>query len=294
MAPRLKKPTIEPIWPPKGYSKKVEVTEADDWWILAAMHGRTDSWDLIVYNFQTRNCDEVNWCLHNLVGCRKTTKDGRNYEFGKPCASKQFIYVPTSAWKPPTTDDDAAWFLVSKVLNSATVKGLHASVAEFGLSISGHDFARIGYLVNTKRIAVRLDRGHPHGAEYVPASDTMILSTLGNTAVDKSLIVHEAVHASFDYRHSQGVYTRVLQEECFCYIVQMLYLQKMLGGSWPSYWGSFPARDTWFAAWQIATEIRTRGTITRAQADALRAAYQRSPAGIGVSPDRRTDHNGIH
>lgn len=293
MAPKLKKPATDPVWPPKFSTKKVEVTAADDWWILAAMNGRSDPWDLIVYNFQTRDCNEVNWCLHHLLGCRRTTKDGRNYEFGAPCTQKQHIYIPNPAWKPPTTEDEDAWYLVSSVLNSGTVKGMNASVGEFGLSISGYDFSRIGYLVNTKRIAVRLDLSHPHAAEYVPDSDTMIISTLDRTAVDRSMIVHEAVHASFDYRRSQGVYTRVIQEECFCYIVQMLYLQKILGDMWPSHWVGFAARDTWHAAWQIATEIRTGGKVTPQQANALRNAYQASPAGNGVNADKRTDHNGI-
>ncbi|PQO42046.1 hypothetical protein [Blastopirellula marina] len=235
MAPKLEKPATDLVWPPKFPSPKVEVTAAEDWWILAAMNSRSDPWDLIVYNFQTRDCNEVNWCLHHLLGCRRTTQNGRNYEFGTPCTQKQYLYIPNPAWQPPSSADDDAWELVRSVLNTATVKGLYASVGEFGLSISPHDFSRICDLINTKRIAVRFDRHHPHAAEYVSASDTIILSELTRTAINRSMIVHEAVHASFDDRRSQGVYARVIQEECFCYIVQMLYLQKVLGGTWPSH-----------------------------------------------------------
>lgn len=294
MAPYLKKPALDPVWPPKGYQKKVEVTDADDWWILAAVHGRSDPWDLIVYNFQTRNADEVNWCLHHLVGCRRTTKDGKNYDFGKPCTQKQYVYIPPASWTPPTSEDEDAWLLVSRTLNSSSVKGMHVSLAGLGLSMSAHDFAKIGYLVNVRRIDVRLQRSHPHAAEYVPETDTMILSTLGESAVDRSMIVHEAVHASFDYRRSQGVYTGMIQEECFAYVVQMVYLQKVRGSTWPSSWKDFDAHDTWKAAWVIASKIRTNAQVTKEDIDNLRAAYQDSSAGRGISPDRRTNHNGIY
>lgn len=293
MAPYLKKPVVEPVFPPKGYAKRVEVTGADDWWILAAMNGRSDPWDLIVYNFQTRNADEVNWCLHHLLGCRKETKDHKNYDFGKPCTQKQYVYIPASSWTPPTSEDEDAWALCRQTINSSIVTSMHVSLAGLGLSISGHDFSKIGYLLNTKRITARLNRSHPHAAEYVPADDEIILSSLGTTPVDLSYIVHEAVHASFDYRRGHGVYTRIIQEECLAYVVQMLYLQKTLSKTWPSYWGEFKAKATWQAAWAIATEIRTRGTVTHEMVEALKTAYRESPAGNGVNDNDPTMHNGI-
>lgn len=294
MAPKLREPLIRPVWPPKGYAKRVEVTDEDDWWILAANHGRSDPWDLIVFNFGTRDVDEVNWCLHHVLGCRKRSQNGKNYDFGKPCTTKQHVYIPPAGWKPPTTDDDAAWERVRSTVNSGMVKGLHLSLYAYRLSISGHDFSKVGYLLNTKRITAKLDRTHRHAAEYLPGSDKIILKSLGHDPIDRSYIVHEAVHASFDYQHSFGVRSYQLDEECFAYVVQMLYLQKFFGGTWPTAWNhEFEAKTTWEAAWKIANAVRGTGTVTKEMTDALTKAYRESAAGSGVGILDRPDHNGV-
>lgn len=294
MGVKLKEPLVQPVWPPKGYAKRVEVTDSDDWWILAAVHGRTDPWDLIVFNFGTRNPDEVNWCLYHVLGCRKKSKDGKNYDFGAPCTMKQYIYIPPAGWKPPTTADDDAWQRVRTTINSASVKSLHLSLFAYKLSISGHDLGKVGYLLNTKRISVKLDPGHKHAAEYLPESDQIIIQALPSDPLDRSTIVHEAVHASFDYRHSFGVRSYQLDEECFAYVIQMLYLQKFYGSTWPSAWShAFDAKSTWQAAWKVANAFRGSGTVTKAMTDDLTKAYRASSAGTGVGTYDRPGHNGI-
>lgn len=294
MGVKLKEPLVEPVWPPKGHVKRVAVTEADDWWILAAVHGFDDPWDIIVFNFGTRDPDEVNWCLYHILGCRNKSKDGKNYDFGKPCTKTQYIYIPPAGWTPPTSEDDVAWQRCRDTINSATVKSLNLSLHAFRLSISGYDFSQIGYLLNTKRITAKLDRTHPHGAEYVSADDQIILNNLGSDNIDRSFIVHEAVHASFDYRYSQGVRTYKVDEECFAYVVQMLYLQKYYGAFWPSSWShEFEAKATWQAAWAIANTFRARGTVTQEMTDNLIKAYRASNAGRGVDSLDRAGHNGI-
>ncbi|WP_207395358.1 hypothetical protein [Bremerella alba] len=272
----------------------MEVTDEHDWWILAANHRRTDPWDLIVFNFGTRNVDEVNWCLHHVLGCRRRSENGKNYSFGKPCTGKQYIYIPPTGWTPPTTEDDVAWERVRSTINSSMVKSLHLSLYAYRLSISGHDFSKVGYLLNTKRITARLDRTHPHAAEYVSGSDEIILQSLGNDPLDRSTIVHEAVHASFDYQHSFGVRTYKLDEECFAYVVQMLYLQKFYGQVWPSAWShEFEAKATWEAAWKVANAFRGPGAVRPELTDALTKAYRESAAGRGVGTLDRSGHNGV-
>src|SRR5262249_10728996 len=49
--------------------------------------------DLIDYNFRTRAPDEVNWYLRRNVGCRKTSRDGKNYIFSTD-ASPGIVYLP--------------------------------------------------------------------------------------------------------------------------------------------------------------------------------------------------------
>ncbi|QDU76125.1 hypothetical protein Pan97_31700 [Bremerella volcania] len=294
MGVKLREPLVRPVWPPKGYAKRVEVTEDDDWWILSAVHGRTDPWDLIVFNFGTRNPDEVNWCLHHILGCRRKSKDGKNYDFGAPCTIRQYIYIPPAGWKPPTTADDDAWERVRSTINSATVKTLNLSLFAYKLSISGHDFGKIGYLLNTKRITAKLDPTHLHAAEYLPGSDQIIIKLLPSDPIDRSHIVHEAVHASFDYRHSFGVRSYQLDEECFAYVVQMLYLQKFYGGTWPSGWShEFEAKATWQAAWKVANAVRGPDPVHPDLTDALMTAYKASNAGNGVGLLDRPGHNGI-
>lgn len=294
MSVKLKEPLIQPVWPPKGYAKRVIVTESDDWWILAAMHGFSDPWDIIVFNFGTRNPDEVNWCLHHLVGCRKKSKDGKNYDFGKPCVGTQYIYIPPAGWTPPTTADEDAWERCRATINSSMVKSLNLSLFAYRLSISGPDFGKIGHLLNTKRITARLDPTHPHAAEYVPEDDVMILKTLPSDHLDRSFIVHEAVHASFDYRYSHGVRSYKLDEECFAYVVQMLYLQKHYGSTWPAaFGGTYDAKDTWLAAWDVANAVRGPGSVPVALTDNLMKVYKGSRAGSGVGLLDRPGHNGV-
>ena len=40
-----------------------------------------DTKRLIEFNFRTSNSDEVNWYLHEKVGCRLETPDRRNFRF---------------------------------------------------------------------------------------------------------------------------------------------------------------------------------------------------------------------
>jgi hypothetical protein len=68
------------------------VQDSDNWNVVAS-RAHVAVWDLIDFNFRTRNPDEVNWYLRRNVGCRKTTRDGRNYVFTSD-ASPGIIYLP--------------------------------------------------------------------------------------------------------------------------------------------------------------------------------------------------------
>lgn len=64
-----------------------------DSWVSVARQAGVAVWDLIDFNFRTRNPDEVNWYLRRNVGCRKTTGDGKNYLFSSD-ASPGIVYLP--------------------------------------------------------------------------------------------------------------------------------------------------------------------------------------------------------
>jgi len=56
--------------------------EKDNWWTVASKDGWPDPWDLIDFNFRTRNPEEVNWYLYHFLGCR-VVRDGKNFSFDK-------------------------------------------------------------------------------------------------------------------------------------------------------------------------------------------------------------------
>lgn len=213
----------------------------------------------------------------------------KNYSFGPPTAGPQHIYLPPAGWTPPNTADDMAAEYVRGILNSPAVLSMHVSVAPLFLSMAPHDFAQIGYLVNVGRIRVRFDSSHLHGAEYDPATDTLIVSTLGAGPLDQSYVVHEAVHANFDRRRPNGVYTTFDQEEPFAYIVQMLYLQKRGFSTMPGAGTGFDAEPIWAAAWPVAEALRSGQTLDHAAVQQVKDAWQR----LNLHISGRVPHNGI-
>lgn len=61
------------------------VASGESWWTLAELpRVRTlhqTASDLCYYNFRTRDPQEINWYLYHRVGCRRVTRDGKNYMF---------------------------------------------------------------------------------------------------------------------------------------------------------------------------------------------------------------------
>ena len=170
---------------------------------------------------------------------------------------------------------------------------MHVSVWPYQLSISSSNFRRVSSLVRNKRIRVRHDPGHAQAAEYVSRSNRLILSELTTGPINRSTIVHEAVHANFVYRRIHGVYTQVITEECFAYIVQMIYLQKVLGSTMPRWFGSFPAKPIWDAAWPIANSIRAGSGVDYDEAKNLKTVLMGTGPYRGTSANQGTDHDGI-
>lgn len=88
--------------PEGGTPHKVKTGE--DWWQLARL-AKVDVWDLIAFNFKTRVPAEVNWYLRRNVGCRTTTRDGKNYVFTSN-DSPGIVYLPPDGTAKPTN----IWF----------------------------------------------------------------------------------------------------------------------------------------------------------------------------------------
>jgi hypothetical protein len=88
-------------------SRPYKVTTNDDWWTLAARSDVTFSGmsalDLCYFNFKTRKPAEINWYLYHKVGCRRTTRDGKNYMF-VAADSPGIVYLPKQGHPPKVGD----------------------------------------------------------------------------------------------------------------------------------------------------------------------------------------------
>ncbi len=101
--------------PPGGTPYRVQ--NGDTWMSLAAkVH--IDVWNLIDYNFHTRNPDEVNWYLRRNVGCRKATPDGKNYIFSSD-ANPGFVYLPQPFGAPVNYAVPGVFDIIAQPLNMA-------------------------------------------------------------------------------------------------------------------------------------------------------------------------------
>ena len=93
------RPSLPVVFPPIG-GASYRVRTGDSWETIARANG-LDTWALIEFNFpvvrsapnfQTK-CRQVNWLLHNHVGCTKSA-DGMNYRFDS-------ADTPGVIWIPP-------------------------------------------------------------------------------------------------------------------------------------------------------------------------------------------------
>jgi hypothetical protein len=96
---KIKRPKqIRWCHPGKGYVAAHRVKTGDNWWNLASKYNFADPWDIIQFNYGTKDPEEVNWYLKELVGCTKSN-DGLNYSFD---SSDKFgmVFIPPAGWKP--------------------------------------------------------------------------------------------------------------------------------------------------------------------------------------------------
>jgi hypothetical protein len=80
-------------------SEKYKVKDGDSWESIARRIG-IDIWELIDFNFKTKDPREVNWYLHFYVGCNLPTNDKLNWRFSSS-ANPGIIYLPFRVIKVP-------------------------------------------------------------------------------------------------------------------------------------------------------------------------------------------------
>ncbi|MBI3281292.1 MAG: hypothetical protein HYZ57_15765 [Acidobacteria bacterium] len=208
-------------FPPPGAGKKHKVSTGDNWWNLATKYGRTDAWEIIEFNFRTRDPRQVNWYLEFYVGCKAAAADGLNFRFDS-ADSPGIIYIPPSSWTP--SEDLALRREVAWALSGPVVARLNVTHA--GYFIRGTTLAAIANRVLDGEIGVIVDPKLSSGdAEYDSGTDTFHLGfRRASTTTRKGLVVHEAVHAALDMKAASSI--TVAESESLAYVVQSYYVRE--------------------------------------------------------------------
>lgn len=223
MAVKKSRPSHKVVFPPAGAIKDHTVKTGEDWGSISKRYcGRKDPWELIEFNFGTRDAAEVNWCLHEYVGCR-TSKDGKNYSFDNSDL-KGKIYLPPPQWRPSL--DKPLRRLVVDALSHFAANSINFRRGPF--TIDSRNLNKIANYVIDGRIRIYQDDGKQHGtAYYLPKINSIVLAKGGFAdAVGKSALVHECVHALMDkekFTMTVGI------SESIAFVAQTIYLLKRAG-----------------------------------------------------------------
>jgi hypothetical protein len=243
-------------FPPAGAAREHRVATGDNWWSLAATHGRGDPWDIIEFNFRSRDPREVNWYMESYLGCRFPSPDGNNYRFDSS-DEPGLVYIPPPSWKP--SEDLRLRRMVAFALAGPVVA--RTSVTHAGHTVTGSGLAAIGIRVLDGDIDVVVDPALKSGeAEY--DADTGVLHlgfSHASTDTRKGLIVHEAVHALLDARAAAGL--SVAESESLAYVVQSFYVYELTADPTTTrLTDSNPFKDRVYElAWDMAAQL-SRGT----------------------------------
>jgi hypothetical protein len=261
MEPRLKHPAkLRTPWPPTDAKQSLTVTLTDDWWKLAKTFNRPqdDPWDIIYYNFETYDTEEVNWYLHERLGCRVKSPTQLNYRFGRAPGdiTPIVIYIPKDDYLPPGPHQKEARDVVLAVLRDSVASHMAFKVGAMELRVG--DLTAVANAIDTGKITVIHRPLAGHMAYYQPKNpyNRMLVGFDHLPGPnERALIVHEAVHASFDIRR---VAQTMEQSELMGYVAQALYMAKFgvdIGSAVPS--PPFNQNPTNFIAW---TGIFTRAS----------------------------------
>lgn len=208
-------------FPPPLPDKKHKVRSGDNWWTLASTYGRSDPWDIIEYNFRTRDPREVNWYLEYYIGCQSAAPDGNNYRFDS-ADSPGFLYIPPAGW----TSSEALALRREAIRALAGPVVARVSVRYAGQVITGTTLAAVANRVIDGDISVVVDPAlRSYEAEYDSGTDTFHLGfRRAVSTTQKALIVHEAVHAALDLRAASRL--TVAESESLAYVVQCFFVRE--------------------------------------------------------------------
>jgi hypothetical protein len=226
MAPNVKRPaTLRSPWPPVDDLLKAQpVLGWDDWWSLQTFFKRCDPWDIIYYNFATYSPEEVNWYLHEWIGCHDVSRDGKNYQFGAlPNGQPMQIYIPKDDWLPPGPEQAAAEQTALQILRDPIASSMTFSAG--GLQLGPGDILSVASAIESGHITVIHRPCMRWTAQYRSGTKNQLLIPFASSPAlgMRALMVHEAVHAAMDLDRTP---LTMQQSEALAYIAQALYLRR--------------------------------------------------------------------
>ncbi len=170
-------------------------------------------------------CEAVNWYMEERVGCVNTSADGKNYRFEG--ATKGVVYIP----KVVTNDvGRRAARSIMNVLGSPYLNYLDFVLDD--LLVYPTFFHKVGQAILDGKIGISVNpAGMSPGAEAeydYTASPPMFRIRYADmhTPLQKSAVVHEAVHA---VNHLKGRDRDIPLDESAAYLAQSIFHRKMTG-----------------------------------------------------------------
>jgi hypothetical protein len=208
-------------FPPPGAFLQHRVITGDNWWSLATKYGRTDPWDIIEFNFRTRDAREVNWYMESYLGCHFAASDGKNFRFDSS-DEPGLVYIPPSTWT--RSEDLRLRSMVASALSGPVIA--RVNVHHVGRAIFGTTLAAVAIRVLEGEIDVVVDSTmRTWEAEYDSGTDILHLGFANaSSTTRKALIVHEAVHAALDIKAVSGM--TIAESESLAYVVQSFYVRE--------------------------------------------------------------------
>ncbi|WP_147868271.1 hypothetical protein [Stieleria maiorica] len=280
-------PSVPVIFPPPGHVGSYSVKDGDDWFNVASREaGRSDPWDLIEFNFATRDPREVNWYLESYLNCTEST-DGKNYSFSTGAGE---IYLPPADWDPSI--ERSLRLIVLGALSNRATKAINFQRGSH--RVSTRELMVVGNAIIDGKIRV-LQSSSIRSGRAVYDSDRNVIElgrSAGRTNKSKALIVHECVHALFDLR--QDTMT-VGVSEGLAYVAQSIFMVQHTddpedrlhvdipsggpGGATPQEIRNAIRRDAVFQqAWKIALMIVDRKSVPASDWNLLDTAISLHPS----------------
>jgi hypothetical protein len=170
----------------------------ESWGSIAADHGIANVWDLIMYNFQCRNPEEINWCMQEFLKCTKSN-DGKNYRFS-PTDANPRIHIPPVGFTAATPDDTAARALLISILERPEAKAFSFQTPSAVINSSLYS-AVLTHVSSNTILCSGNSAGLPAGAigRWFGLQNVLVLREPGTrSSLKDGVVLHEATHAGLD------------------------------------------------------------------------------------------------